>query len=44
MTEFVKYGHTKHVCIRTREFAQEHEGDHRCACGLTWAKQDTDND
>jgi len=40
----LKYGHAKHVCVRTREFAQEHDGDHQCSCGFTYPKQETDND
>lgn len=40
----VRYGHVKHVCIRTREFAQEHQGDHECSCGLIYARSETDND
>lgn len=40
----VRYGHSRHECIRTREFAQEHEGFHECECGLHWQKQPSDND
>lgn len=39
-----RYGHQKHFCILSRPFAQEHEGDHKCACGFTYPKQTTDND
>lgn len=42
--ERVRYGHVKHVCTRSREFAQEHEGDHQCSCGITYPKGPTDND
>jgi hypothetical protein len=42
--ERVRCGHVKHVCIRSREFGQEHEGDHRCSCGTTYPKGPTDND
>lgn len=44
IADLFKYGHKKHVCVRTREFAQEHEGDHYCSCGMTYPKQETDND
>ena len=44
LKEAVLYGHARHACVRERQFAQEHEGEHRCSCGLEWAKQDTDND
>lgn len=42
--DLVKHKHKKHVCVRTREFAQEHEGDHKCSCGFTYPKGPTDND
>jgi hypothetical protein len=39
----VTRGHARHVCTREREFMQEHDGDHACRCGLTYAKSPTDN-
>lgn len=38
------YGHVRHVCVMTREFAQEHLADHMCSCGFTYPHQSTDND
>lgn len=42
--DLMHYGHEKHVCVLTRRFMQEHEGDHLCSCGFTYPKQETDND
>lgn len=42
--DLIRYRHIRHVCVREREFAQEHESDHRCACGMRYAKQASDND
>jgi hypothetical protein len=44
MKDWFRYSHAKHVCVRVRNFAQEHEGDHKCSCGFTYAKGPTDND
>jgi len=42
--DLIRHGHVRHVCVRERQFAQEHEGDHRCACGFQYPKQDGDDD
>jgi hypothetical protein len=40
----VVYRHALHECDLDRPGFREHYGDHRCVCGLTFAKQATDND
>lgn len=37
------HGHARHVCIRTREFMQAHQGPHSCACGVQYDKTATDD-
>lgn len=44
MIDLIRHGHSTHVCVRQRPFAQEHAGAHLCRCGVTYAKTETDND
>ena len=35
--------HALHECELDRPAFSDHDGDHRCRCGQTWAKQASDN-
>lgn len=41
--DIIRYRHARHVCFKTRQFMQDHEGLHQCACGFRWKKQASDD-